>query len=174
MGVASPEEDATIGSKAQPDNTGRAIDILQSILVAFTFALIFRGFVVESFVIPTGSMAPTLLGQHWLVKSSQTGTMTQVGVAGGRPDASRLRDWQISRDHGLSDQQRFRSRMGDRIVVAKTLYPFFEPSRYDVVVFKNPTIPYGDSANYIKRLVGKPGESVWIVDGDIFPCSLER
>ena len=119
-------------------------------------------------MIPTGSMAPTLLGQHWLVKSSQTGTATPVGLGETKPDASRLRDWQISRDHPLGSQSSLRTRMGDRIVVVKYLMPFFMPERYDVVVFKNPTIPFGPSANYIKRLVGMPGDSVWLVDGDVF------
>ncbi|MCH2133982.1 MAG: S26 family signal peptidase [Phycisphaerales bacterium] len=146
----------------------KVVDTLQSLLIAFILALIFRGFVVESFVIPTGSMAPTLLGQHWLVESSQTGTATAVGLDKTRTDVNRLRDWQVSRDHGLSDNPTLRSRMGDRIIVTKTMYPFFEPDRFDVVVFKNPTIPFGDSANYIKRLVGKPGESIWMVDGDVF------
>ena len=39
-------------------------DTIESILIAFILAFIFRAFVVEAFVIPTGSMAPTLLGAH--------------------------------------------------------------------------------------------------------------
>ena len=113
-------------------------------------------------------MAPTLLGQHWLIESNQTGTATAVGLGETQPDASQLRDWQISRDHGIGSKQSLRTRMGDRIVVVKYLFPFFVPDRFDVVVFKNPTIPFGPSANYIKRLVGMPGETIWIVDGDIF------
>src|SRR5690606_6698965 len=35
-----------------------------SLIVAFVLALVFRAYVVEAFVIPTGSMAPTLLGKH--------------------------------------------------------------------------------------------------------------
>ncbi|MHC4993277.1 MAG: S26 family signal peptidase, partial [Planctomycetota bacterium] len=61
-----------------------------------------------------------------------------------------------------------RRRMGDRILVLKCLYPFSRPERFDVVVFKNPTDPDGDSANYIKRLVGLPDEKVWLLDGDVF------
>ncbi len=59
-------------------------------------------------------------------------------------------------------------RRGDRVLVHKTIYPFFQPDRYDVVVFKNPTDTQGASANYIKRLIGLPGETLWIADGDIF------
>ena len=48
-------------------------ETIQSLLVAFSLALAFRGFVVEGFVIPTGSMAPTLLGQHYRLRTSDTG-----------------------------------------------------------------------------------------------------
>jgi len=54
---------------------------------------------------------------------------------------------------------------GDRILVLKCIYQFFEPKRWDVVVFKNPPEP---TINYIKRLVGLPGEKVQIIDGDIY------
>jgi signal peptidase I len=64
---------------------------------------------------------------------------------------------------------------GDRILVLKYLYLFQEPERWDVVVFKAPSDRgSGDasqlrySSNYIKRLVGRPGESVMILDGDIY------
>src|SRR5437763_6928272 len=43
---------------------GSVKETIESILVAFILAFIFRAFVVEAFVIPTGSMAPTLLGAH--------------------------------------------------------------------------------------------------------------
>ena len=45
-------------------NEGDWIDTVQGLLVAFVVAMVFRGFVLEGFVIPTGSMAPTLKGQH--------------------------------------------------------------------------------------------------------------
>ena len=48
------------------------IETIQSLVVAFVLAMVFRGFVVEGFVIPTGSMAPTLLGQHFKKHSDQT------------------------------------------------------------------------------------------------------
>jgi signal peptidase I len=54
---------------------------------------------------------------------------------------------------------------GDRILVLKCIYQFIEPKRWDVIVFKNPTEP---TINYIKRLIGLPGEKVQIIDGDIY------
>ena len=54
---------------------------------------------------------------------------------------------------------------GDRILVLKCIYQFIEPKRWDVIVFKNPPEP---TINYIKRLIGLPGEKVEIIDGDIY------
>ncbi|MHC4679846.1 MAG: signal peptidase I, partial [Planctomycetota bacterium] len=54
---------------------------------------------------------------------------------------------------------------GDRILVLKCIYQFFEPKRWDVIVFKNPPEP---TVNYIKRLIGLPGERIQIIDGDIY------
>lgn len=152
------------------------IDTIQSLIVAFVLAMTFRGFVVEGFVIPTGSMAPTLFGENWWIRSDQTGYEFGVGIERlptgemRRPDLNRLVDPSIGQQFGITGPERdFRPpRMGDRILVVKSLYPFFEPDRYDVVVFKNPTAPMGASANYIKRLVGLPNEIVWFVDGDVF------
>jgi signal peptidase I len=56
---------------------------------------------------------------------------------------------------------------GDRILVLKYLYLFQEPRRWDVVVFKSPADP-AYQQNYIKRLIGRPGESIVILDGDIY------
>lgn len=53
---------------------------------------------------------------------------------------------------------------GDRILVNKFLYRFKEPERGDVIVFKFPEDPKRD---FIKRLVGKGGDSVLIQNGRI-------
>ena len=55
---------------------------------------------------------------------------------------------------------------GDNLIVDKLTYRFHEPKRYDVVVF-----PYQQGKNtfYIKRVIGVPGESVYIDEvGDIY------
>ncbi len=54
---------------------------------------------------------------------------------------------------------------GDRILVNKFIYRFKEPERGDVVVFKYPEDPKKD---FIKRLIAKPGETVQIIDGNIW------
>jgi len=156
--------------KSTKKNTN-IIETLQSLVVAFVLAMVFRGFVVEGFVIPTGSMAPTLLGQHLLKHSDQTGQNFTVGFDSRHSvSPERFTDPLLGRNVPLSmaEAKKLEPRSGDRVLVLKTLYSFFEPERFDVVVFKNPTDTQGASANYIKRLIGLPGETLWIADGDIF------
>jgi signal peptidase I len=54
-------------------------ETLTAVVISFTMAFVFRGFVVEGFLIPTGSMAPTLLGKHMLVRNAHTGSEWEVG-----------------------------------------------------------------------------------------------
>ena len=51
---------------------------------------------------------------------------------------------------------------GDNLIVDKLSYRFWEPKRYDIIVF-----PYQHEENtfYIKRIIGLPGETVQVVDG---------
>ncbi len=156
--------------EVKPKKSG-VIETLQSLVVAFVLAMVFRGFVVEGFVIPTGSMAPTLLGDHLQKYSNQTGQDFTVGFDVRRSvSADRFSDPLLGRNIPLSmaEAKLIEPRGGDRVLVLKTLYPFIQPERFDVVVFKNPTDTQGPSANYIKRLIGLPGETIWIADGDVF------
>jgi signal peptidase I len=66
-----------------------------------------------------------------------------------------------------------RVKAGDRILVDKFSTHFTDPSRWDVIVFKAPHGDYVNGqpaprANFIKRLVGLPGERVSILDGNIY------
>jgi len=173
-------------SQPQPRRESDIAETLQSLLVAFTLALAFRGFVIEGFVIPTGSMAPTLLGQHARTHSEVTGyqyafdgseslLIRDVGPNGAptwRYQAVPILDPMISQTRPIDATSPRtilgETRMGDRVLVLKFLYEFFDPDRWDVVVFKNPVDPIGPSQNYIKRLVGLGGEQLLIADGDVF------
>src|SRR5256885_6575268 len=61
---------------------GGAKETVESILVAFILAFIFRAFIVEAFVIPTGSMAPTLLGAHMRFRCEDCGYRFDVNYTG--------------------------------------------------------------------------------------------
>lgn len=52
---------------------------------------------------------------------------------------------------------------GDQLVVENISYYLHEPERFDVIVFPN-----SQGINYIKRIVGLPGESIQIIDGYIY------
>ncbi len=53
----------------------------------------------------------------------------------------------------------------DRVLVDKVSYWFREPERWEVVVFRYPLATH---ANYVKRLVGMPGEQFMIDNGDLY------
>ncbi len=54
---------------------------------------------------------------------------------------------------------------GDRLIGNRLAYKFSEPERFDVIVFSNPC---DESEDYIKRLIGLPGETVDIKDAKIY------
>lgn len=111
------------------------------ILMAFALALLIKSTLLQAFWIPTGSMEPTLVP-------------------------------------------------GDRVIVAKVPYYFHDPQRGDVIVFEEPdpakepergvwgaithwlgqglgfTPP--DDPDYIKRVIGEPGDVVSARDGDVY------
>src|SRR5262245_15435056 len=58
-----------------------ARETVESIVVAVILAFLFRGFVAEAFVIPTGSMAPTLQGRHMDVICSECGHQYRTGAS---------------------------------------------------------------------------------------------
>jgi signal peptidase I len=54
---------------------------------------------------------------------------------------------------------------GDRLFGNRLAYKFGDPERFDVVIFK---YPVDEEENYIKRIIGLPGETVVIRDGKIY------
>ena len=54
---------------------------------------------------------------------------------------------------------------GDRLIGFRLAYVFGEPQRFDVIIFK---YPVDEEQNYIKRVIGLPGETVTISDGEIY------
>ncbi|MEM9410477.1 MAG: S26 family signal peptidase, partial [Planctomycetota bacterium] len=56
-------------------------ETFESIAVAVMLALLFRTYEAEAFIIPTGSMAPTLQGQHMDVVCEQCGYQYRAGAS---------------------------------------------------------------------------------------------
>jgi signal peptidase I len=156
-GVTAPETSSLLGEN------------LEAVVVAVILALIIRHFVMEAFVIPTGSMAPTLLGDHFDVECERCEFPFPISKREGEIYGTErilatatcpVCDYVFQSDRGVSDV-----RSGHKILVNKFIYRFRDPRRYEVVVFKFPRTPW---RNYIKRLVGLPGELISIRNGDVF------
>jgi signal peptidase I len=171
-------------------------ETLESLIIGFVLALIFRAFIVEPFVIPTGSMAPTLLGAHTRFVCPDCGYQFDVNYSSppspdGNRDDTVIRSPTVldvdvhcpncgylvaprgtaSPAGGVSDERSIQPvNYGDRILVLKYAYLVAPPQRWDVVVFKAPAEPekYDYSQNYIKRLVGLPGDMLEVLDGELF------
>jgi signal peptidase I len=55
---------------------------------------------------------------------------------------------------------------GDNLLVDKISYRFREPERFDIIVF---SFKYKEDTYFIKRIIGLPGETVWIDEkGNIY------
>ena len=111
------------------------------ILMAFVLALLIKTFLVQAFFIPSGSMEPTLMPN-------------------------------------------------DRVLVLKVPYYFHDPRRGDIIVFEDPDpshepdrgvvggffhwmfeglgVQRPDNEDFIKRVIGLPGETVWAKDGSVY------
>ena len=147
----------------------------QVIIMAVVLAFMFRTFLLEAFVIPTGSMAPTLMGRHLDLVCPECGIRFEVGASSEEPRdpsdsaktvilavCSNCRHVQQLDPRG---DYRHRSYSGDKILVSKFSYDLQEPKRWDVIVFK---FPHRARDNYIKRLIGLPGETISICNGDVY------
>ena len=152
-------------------------ETVESVLIAFMLAFLFRTFVAEAFVIPTGSMATTLMGRHrdlecekcrYPYQVSASSEVTDNGArkvdADGRPvtyvseTICPMCRWKMD----TSDEKKHPSYKGDRIIVSK--FGVGGPRRWDVIVFR---YPEEAATNYIKRCVGLPNETLMIRNGDI-------
>ena len=126
--------------------------------VPFMF-LVFNPFIGQTFVVPTNSMAPTVLGTHLENTCSTCGAAETIAVSPPQPDGT----------HCICDNfhtrwekdARGKKVSGDRIFVTR----FLNPQRWDIAAFQ---VPFDPQETYIKRVVGLPGETIHIEDGYVF------
>ncbi len=188
---------------------------LEALTVALLLALVIRHFFIESYEIPTGSMASDLNGLHITADCPNCSTPNHVGISsdsltnrvnlGNRIEifegicpenntpikiatsgrnqvtcpsckqshstegtrwarASTLRAWCRECTYIFPVVVESTDILGgNKILVDKFIYDWQQPKRWDVVVFK-----FNRERNYIKRLVGLPGEKIQVVSGDVW------
>lgn len=185
----TPEELMIAAKKARrqaqpaPESKDGVRELVECVVFVVVLVLLLKSFVAEAFVIPTGSMAETLLGYQKNVVCPECNYEFPVNcsvevdpqqsehtaVTGcWCPNCRRHIDF---KEMGMNPPWY----TGDRVLVSKFLYDFgllgmTHPNRYDVVVFKYPKEPQRDyvAMNYIKRLVGLPGETMAIYYGKLY------
>ena len=122
-------------------------------------------------------MAPTLMGRHKDLFCPECGNEYQASASDRMMENGQAREavvdsatcpacrYTANLNRGNPEHKTYPSYNGDRILVGKFPFLFEEPKRWDIIVFKFP----GDATtNYIKRLVGLPGETVRIQWGDLW------
>ncbi len=131
--------------------------------------LVLRTIAVEPFGVPTGSMAPALSGHHRDGFCPRCNYTVRVGrpTSGNVNEHFRKVTCPNCDYHPLSLADA-RDLSGDRLLVDKNIYDLRSPRRWEMVVFRcpNPNEEFGKP--YVKRLVGLPGETITIVDGDVY------
>lgn len=152
---------------------------IASFVDLFVWLLVLKSFFLPLFIIPTGSMAETLAGAHATTVCPNCGFEYMIGPRRWRdqhgeheampgeiqcPNCQWLQDTATAKANGV----RLDEKAGDRIMVHGWPYAiggWLGPKRWDVVVFKNPNEP---DVNFIKRLIGLPGETIELINGDVF------
>lgn len=173
-----PPKKTTKDSKPDGKKPDGYRETIESVVIAFVLAFLFRTFEAEAFVIPTGSMAETLYGRHKDVICEKCETPFRVSASDEVSDSGVIHVDEYEGtsprliNYGICPNCRFPNDIlnelsfkGDRILVNKFPYEFGDPDRFDVVVFK---FPEEAKTNYIKRLVGLPGETIKIEWGDLY------
>ncbi len=121
-----------------------------------------RPLLCEAFLVPTNSMAPTLLGKHWRGVCPQCDQPNYCSPAHdfyGSPEPPRMicDSFHVTQPPNVDK----RVHSGDRFLVAK----FLVARRWDLIAFQFPEEP---STLYVKRLVGLPGEKIHIENGSVW------
>lgn len=177
-------------------------ETLISLVIALAVAFIAKAYIIEAFVIPTGSMAPTLLGQHIRAHSPQSGfdwtaNPWYYDTVAGIPTAQ-----QPPEVPGRSFRPPV---LTDPVSTAMPNDPSWEitnprrrgwsvPSRQNLRAgdrilvqkylhaFTSPKRwdvivfrnPENSRENFIKRLIGLPMERILLLDGDVFAMPLRE
>ena len=164
--VATSGSQSRRASRTKPEESGVVRQIIDSLACLAVAVIVFRVFLLEGYIISTGSMAPSLLGYHKQVVCPDCQFEFAYGVAFDRPKMEPLQLATCPNcGQAAIDLTNVPRNDGDQLLVSKHAYFFGGPKRWEVVVFLNPNNP---NQAYVKRVVGLPGETIHVRDGDVY------
>jgi signal peptidase I len=168
--------------------------------VAWTIGQVITGIIIylalvfgaaEAAIVPTGAMASTILGHHknltcpncnyrFTVNSSQEAEPSQgppVLITGCTcPNCRSVID-RGENGRGSTGNALWIDEGGDRILYGKGFFgaAVFPPRRDDLIVMQYPdSPPTAPPINYVKRVIGLPGETIAIQQGHLFALASGR
>lgn len=168
--TAPTKTTAPTHTRPKPVRDTNPFRVLLLVVVVFSsLFLLMRTLAVEPFGVPTGSMAPSLIGHHRDGPCPRCGYPVRVG----RPAGNNVNEY-FSRVSCPNCDYHFSLASapdinGDRLLVDKNIYSLRKPRRWEMVVFRCPdTDPKENGKPYVKRLIGLPGETIRVIDGDVY------
>ncbi|HEV8060225.1 MAG TPA: signal peptidase I [Gemmataceae bacterium] len=144
------------------------VALIPSVFMVLFVFLVFLPYVAEGFVVPNNSMAPTIVGWHRESICPRCGGVLIVPASAPEEESQRPAD-EIEpvgicvrcQKSGKAQLVQLAVCKPDRIMVNKLQ----SPGRWDLVAFRSPERP---GFKYIQRLVGLPGEEVFLEEGAIW------
>lgn len=141
--------------------------VFSNFVLAICLLLIVHAYALQPFQVPTGSMAPALIGNHRSVDCPRCGFPVVVGRTPADKDGRGGERCYAKAacpncGSGCLPLGCVTQSGGDHVLVAKNVYNWRRPRRWEVVVFHL----FGKI--FIKRIIGLPGEEIALLDGDIY------
>ncbi len=137
--------------------------VVEGVLSLMMAVVLCRFFLVDNYIVPTGSMALELLGYHKRVECPDCHYSFAHGVKEKDEQEDAMARCPNCGLHGI-DISQIPRRHGDQLLVQKQAYALRQPHRWEIIVFWNPK---DIDPPYVKRVVALPGESVQVIKGDV-------
>ena len=166
----APTEPVPLEPAAPPAPYDPTIRRLYSILFLLLFAfLIVRTLCVEPFGVTTGSMAETILGNRRCAACPRCGAENCAGSPDDAKSNFNPQEYAACWNCNFAPLNLASLApgeiQGDRLLVDKLVYSIRAPKRWEVAVFH---CPVDDRKPYVKRVVGLPGETFRLWEGDAY------
>jgi signal peptidase I len=154
---------AVLGANMSQFPSTRRISIVHLSVGTLVLALMLRTWLVMGLIEPVtvagSSMAPALRGPFIEVRCDRCAHRFDIGAEFQTARVECLRcGYAKNSAEGLPVQR------GDSLLIDRTAFEFRNPGRWEPVVFRSPD----DGQLTVKRVVGLPGESIQLRDGDVW------